>query len=425
MFKRNVNKYIERNALFDFHDKVLVALSGGADSVALLRVLQSLGYKCECAHCNFHLRGEESDRDEEFVRQLCAELDMKLHINHFNTIAYAREHQLSIEMAARELRYTWFEELRQERNAEVIAVAHHRDDSVETFLLNLIRGTGINGLKGISPKNGRVVRPLLQESRESIVDYLQHLHQTYVTDSTNFQDDFMRNKIRLNLLPLMRELNPSVSESIAATAERLVDVAHIYNKSCEKAINRVMNTEKNRISIKALMAEEAPQSLLFEVLHPYGFHSAQVKDIFQSLTAQSGKRFYSVGWQVLRDRDSLIIHPLGMEETIPVLKYEIMEITPHFVIPRDKNVACLNADKITLPLCIRKWRAGDKFTPLGMKGKKKVSDYLTDRKFNLIQKANQYVACQDNKIVWLVGERIDHAYRVDEESKRAVIIRIE
>lgn len=425
MFKRNVNKYIERNALFDLHDKVLVALSGGADSVALLRVLLALGYKCECAHCNFHLRGEESDRDEKFVHELCAELDVPLHVIHFDTAAYAREHKLSIEMAARELRYTWFENLRQERGADVIAVAHHRDDSVETFLLNLIRGTGINGLKGISPKNGRVVRPLLQESRESIVDYLQHLHQTYVIDSTNFQDDFMRNKIRLNLLPLMRELNPSVSESIAATSDRLADVAHIYNNVCEKAIHRIMNTEKNRISIKALMAEEAPQSLLFEVLHPYGFHSAQIKDIFQSLTAQSGKRFYSDGWQVLRDRDSLIVHPLEVEETPPALNYEIVEITPDFVIPRDKHIACLDADKVTLPLSIRKWQVGDKFTPLGMKGKKNVSDYLTDRKFNLIQKANQYVACHDNKIVWLVGERIDHAYRVDEGSKRAVIIRLE
>ena len=161
MFKRNVNKYIERNALFDLHDKVLVALSGGADSVALLRVLLVLGYKCECAHCNFHLRGEESDRDEKFVHELCAALDVPLHVIHFDTATYAREHKLSIEMAARELRYTWFENLRQERGADVIAVAHHRDDSVETFLLNLIRGTGINGLKGISPKNGRVVRPLL------------------------------------------------------------------------------------------------------------------------------------------------------------------------------------------------------------------------------------------------------------------------
>lgn len=426
MFKRKVEKYITEKSLFTLSDKVLVALSGGADSVALLRVLLALGYRCECAHCNFHLRGEESDRDEAFVRQLCLSHRVPLHVTHFDTTGYAHNHHLSIEMAARELRYEWFETLRKQTGAAVIAVAHHRDDSVETFLLNLIRGTGINGLKGIAPKNGYVVRPLLQESRESILDYLQYLQQEYVTDSTNLQDEYMRNKIRLNLLPLMREMNPSVSESIAATAERLAEAAHIYNKERESALLRVMKNGKKEISISALGAEEAPQSLLFEWLHPYGFNSSQVKDIFLSLSSQSGKRFYSSEWEVLRDRDSLILHPLGGEETetIPPLTYEITDITPDFVVPRDKHVACLDADKVALPLTVRKWQAGDKFTPFGMKGKKNVSDYLTDRKFTLIQKDRQYVACQGEKIVWLIGERIDNAYRIDAESKHAVIIRL-
>lgn len=426
MFKRNVEKFIEQKSLFERRDKVLVALSGGADSVALLRVLYALGYRCECAHCNFHLRGEESNRDEAFVQQLCQKFDIPLHITHFETTDYAQAHRISIEMAARELRYEWFENLRQEIGASVIAVAHHRDDSVETFLLNLIRGTGINGLKGIASKNGYVVRPLLQESRENILDYLQHLNQEYVTDSTNLQDEYMRNKIRLNLLPLMREMNPSVSESIAATAERLADAALIYNKERESALLRVMKNGKKEISISALCAEEAPQSLLFEWLHPYGFNSSQVKDIFLSLSSQSGKRFFSSEWEVLRDRDSLILHPLGGEEaeTIPRLTYEIVDITSDFVVPRDKHVACLDADKVALPLTVRKWQAGDKFTPFGMKGRKNVSDYLTDRKFTLIQKGRQYVACQGEKIVWLIGERIDNAYRIDAESKRAVIIRL-
>ena len=237
MFKRDVEKFIDQKSLFERRDKVLVALSGGADSVALLRVLHALGYQCECAHCNFHLRGEESNRDEAFVQQLCQKFDIPLHVTHFDTTDYAHTKRISIEMAARELRYQWFETLRQSIGASVIAVAHHRDDSVETFLLNLIRGTGINGLKGIAPKNGYVVRPLLQESRENILDYLQHLNQEYVTDSTNLQDEYMRNKIRLNLLPLMKELNPSVSESIAATTERLADAALIYNKEILREFN--------------------------------------------------------------------------------------------------------------------------------------------------------------------------------------------
>ena len=190
MFKYNVQKYIEENHLIQPKDKVLVALSGGADSVALFRVLLSLGYSLECAHCNFHLRGEESDRDETFVRLLCDKYSIPLHVVHFDTEAYAKEKHLSIEMAARELRYDWFEKMRLEREAVSIAVAHHRDDSVETFLLNLIRGTGINGLKGIAAQNGTVIRPLLSESRENILNYLQVIGQDYVTDSTNLQDEY-------------------------------------------------------------------------------------------------------------------------------------------------------------------------------------------------------------------------------------------
>ena len=427
MFKRDVEKFIDQKSLFERCDKVLVALSGGADSVALLRVLHALGYQCECAHCNFHLRGEESNRDEAFVQQLCQKFDIPLHVTHFDTTDYAHTKRISIEMAARELRYQWFETLRQSIGAKVIAVAHHRDDSVETFLLNLIRGTGINGLKGIAPKNGYVVRPLLQESRENILDYLQHLNQDYVTDSTNLQDEYMRNKIRLNLLPLMKELNPSVSESIAATTERLADAALIYNKEREMAIQRVMKGEKV-ISISALLDETAPSSLLFELLHPYGFNSSQIKDIYQSLFGQSGRRFHSSQWEVLRDRDSLILHSFSGEETDhvpPTLTYETVDITPEFIILRDKHIACLDADKVTLPLTVRKWQVGDKFTPLGMKGKKNVSDYLTDRKFTLFQKEHQYVACQGDKIVWLIGERIDNAYRIDADSKRALIVRQE
>lgn len=427
MFKRDVEKFIDQKSLFERCDKVLVALSGGADSVALLRVLHALGYQCECAHCNFHLRGEESNRDEAFVQQLCQKFDIPLHVTHFDTTDYAHTKRISIEMAARELRYQWFETLRQSIGAKVIAVAHHRDDSVETFLLNLIRGTGINGLKGIAPKNGYVVRPLLQESRENILDYLQHLNQEYVTDSTNLQDEYMRNKIRLNLLPLMKELNPSVSESIAATAERLADAALIYNKEREMAIQKVMKGEKV-ISISALLDETAPSSLLFELLHPYGFNPSQIKDIYQSLFGQSGRRFHSSQWEVLRDRDSLILHSFSGEETDhvpPTLTYETVDITPEFIILRDKHIACLDADKVTLPLTVRKWQVGDKFTPLGMKGKKNVSDYLTDRKFTLFQKGHQYVACQGDKIVWLIGERIDNAYRIDTDSKRALIVRQE
>lgn len=421
MFQSKINQYIDEKQLFGRRAKVLVALSGGADSVALLRVLLALGYRCEAAHCNFHLRAEESDRDEQFVRRLCENLSVKLHVVHFDTVAYAARNHISIEMAAREMRYEWFEKLRLEVGAEVIAVAHHRDDSVETFLLNLIRGTGINGLKGIAGKNGAIVRPLLEVSREEVVGYLQKLDQDYVVDSTNLQDEYLRNKIRLNLLPLLREFNPSVSESIAETAGRLKDAASLYNNAIDAARRRV--TEKGHIHIERLLAEIAPESLLFEILYPLGFNSMQVKDIFHSLAGQSGRRFVSKDWEVLRDRTHLLLRARAPEE-IPRLSVEIRDLTPDFVISRDKQVAYLDADKLVLPLTIRKWQAGDKFVPFGMKGKKKVSDYLTDCKRSLFEKENQYVACSGEEIVWLIGERSDNRFRVTEETRRVAELRL-
>ena len=428
MLKYDVQRFIEEKDLFNLQDKILVALSGGADSVALLRVLLSLGYTCECAHCNFHLRGLESDRDESFVRQLCEEHSIPLHVTHFDTSAYAKEHHLSIEMAARELRYKWFEHIRKEIEASVIAVAHHRDDSVETFLLNLMRGAGINGLKGIPVKNGYIVRPLLSASRDVILDYLQAINQGYVTDSTNLEDEYMRNKIRLNILPLMKEVNPSVMETIQETTFRLSEVANIYQKDRMEAITHkvtFLSPELLRISLIDVLEDVAPISLLHEVLSPKGFNASQIRDIYRSLSSsQSGKRFFSTEWQVLRDREYLWIQKKDSSPLIPELIIEEIERTPSFVIPRDKHIACLDADKLNHPLTIRKWERGDKFIPLGMNGKKKVSDYLTDKKFSLFQKENQYVVCSGEDIVWLVNERTDHRYRITDSTQRVLFIKI-
>ena len=428
MLKYDVQRFIEEKDLFNLQDKVLVALSGGADSVALLRVLLSLGYICECAHCNFHLRGLESDRDESFVRQLCEEHSIPLHVTHFDTSAYAKEHHLSIEMAARELRYEWFEHIRKEIEASVIAVAHHRDDSVETFLLNLMRGAGINGLKGIPVKNGYIVRPLLSVSRDVILDYLQAINQGYVTDSTNLEDEYMRNKIRLNILPLMKEVNPSVMETIQETTFRLSEVANIYQKDRMEAITHkvtFLSPELFRISLVDILEDVAPISLLHEVLSPKGFNASQIRDIFRSLSSsQSGKRFFTTEWEVLRDREYLWVQKKGSSQLIPEIIIEEIERTPSFVIPRDKHIACLDADKLNHPLTIRKWERGDKFIPLGMNGKKKVSDYLTDKKFSLFQKENQYVVCSGEDIVWLVNERTDHRYRITDNTTRVLFIKI-
>ena len=428
MLKQKVQKIIEDKSLFTQKDKVIVALSGGADSVALLRILLVLGYQCECAHCNFHLRAEESNRDESFVRSLCQSKNVPLHVIHFDTETYAKAHHISIEMAARELRYEWFELLRKERNASVIAVAHHKDDNVETFLLNLIRGTGINGLKGIAAKNGNIVRPLLEVNRKDIIDYLEYIQQDFVTDSTNLKDEYTRNKIRLHILPEMQSINPSIADSINETIMRLSEVANVYNQDRKEVIQQKLKKISNhqyRISISDILNDTAPISLLHEILAPWGFNSTHEKDIYQSiLNGQSGKRFATPEWEVLRDRNELFIQYKGIQEEVPELILTEMKMSPSFEIPKDKTIACVDLDRITLPLSIRKWEVGDKFVPFGMKGKKKVSDYLTDRKFSLFEKENQYVVCSGENIVWLVNERSDNRFRITENTQNILMIQI-
>ncbi len=448
MFEQKVQQYIEKEGLLVCRERVLVALSGGADSVALLRTMLALGYPCEAAHCNFHLREEESNRDELFVRELCQQWNVPLHVAHFDTVAYAGDHHLSIEMAARELRYGYFRELIEQIQVAHVVVAHHLNDSVETFLLNLIRGTGINGLKGIRPKNGRVVRPFLTVSRREILDYLSRIGQTYVTDSTNLQTDYTRNKIRLDLLPLMESINPSVQTGIAATAERLSEVANVYHSLMEHGKELVVEPwedggkEAFKISIPTLLNQPAPQSLLFELLHPLGFHSVQVSNIYKQLFGESGKWFETKDWKALKDRDYLLVAHAGCLQfaddcvcKLPVegsleledgsmLTAHCIERSADFVIPKERGTACLDADKLQLPLILRRWKQGDRFVPFGMTGMKRLSDYMTDRKYSLVQKQQQWVVCSGDRICWLVGERSDNRFRVDENTRRILLLSI-
>ncbi|KAA6337818.1 tRNA(Ile)-lysidine synthase [termite gut metagenome] len=426
MICQQVAKYIAQEKLFSPAGKVLVALSGGADSVGLLRILLSLGYDCEAAHCNFHLRAEESDRDEIFVRKLCCEWHIPLHVTSFETSRYAKEKRISIEMAARELRYNWFAEIKDISGTCAIAVAHHKDDHAETVLLNLIRGAGIAGLQGIRPKNGDIVRPLLCVNRTEITDYLKQIKQEYVTDSTNLQDEHTRNKIRLHLLPLMREMNLSITDTLVATGKYLSEVASIYNKSIDEGKLRVL--VKEGILIDALLCELSPRALLFEILHPLGFNSTQVENIFVSLLGQSGKQFVSRKWCVTKDRNLLYIEKReDMNGDFPPFRLVVEEqmLTPEFIIPRDSYSACFDANKVTQPFTVRKIRQGDAFIPFGMKGRKLVSDYLTDKKFSLGQKEWQWVLCSEGEIIWLIGERIDNRFRVDDTTQRVTIVTLE
>ena len=424
MLVKKVKEFIEKEELFSKQDKILVALSGGADSVALTRILITLGYHCEAAHCNFELRGEESDRDEDFVRNFCRSLNIKCHSIHFETRRYAAQQSISIEMAARELRYNWFSKICEESDCQVVAVAHHKDDSVETMLLNLIRGTGINGLLGIRPKNGNVVRPLLCASRQEVVEYLHRMNQTYVTDSTNLEDEYTRNKIRLNLLPLMEEINPSVKDGLVKTSSYLNDISKVYQQAIKESIDRIFITPEKEISIEKLMNEPAPQALLFEVLSPLGFNSTQVEEVYGSLNGQPGKRFISSLWQVVKDRELLLIERVKTANDKPQIIFEEVLFTKEFVIPKDKNTACFDANKFKGVISIRKWEKGDYFIPFGMKGKKLVSDFMTDSKFSLLKKEQQWVLSCNDQIAWLIGERTDNRFRIDDSTQKVIIAKL-
>jgi tRNA(Ile)-lysidine synthase len=372
-----IQKYIDEKRLLEPHENVIIGLSGGADSIAMLHILRSLGYRCIAAHCNFRLRGEESDRDEAFVRNFCNENAIELHTRSFDTYSHMREKGISLEMAARELRYRWFEKLNQTLDIHKIAVAHHQDDSVETILINLTRGSGIKGLTGIPPQNKKIVRPLLCVNREEIREYLKKNNLPFVDDSSNAEDIYLRNKIRLNILPELEKMNPSVRHTISQTSVYLKTVEIIYRKQIDCIISKVFG--HNTIDIPALLATEYPETVLFELLHPYGFNAAVVKNILEAATGIPGKIFYSNNYRLVKDRNVFILKEKSAgnascfyiaENTTTVTEPVSLSISHiknnnNFEIERSNNV--LSADKalLTFPLCIRK---GSKATALSLLG---------------------------------------------------------
>ena len=310
--KDKVSKFIENNSLLKSGDKVLVALSGGADSVFLIKMLCDLGYECEAAHCNFHLRGKESQRDEDFVRALCQSLNVRLHTKDFNTAIYATDKGISIEMAARELRYAFFEQLAEEYGAQAIAVGHHRDDNVETLLLNIVRGTGIRGVRGIQPRNGKIIRPLLCLSHEDITSHLERNGMEYVTDSSNKLDVYSRNKIRLNVMPILSTVNFAASENIAMTIDNLSEACKIYENAVKESISKCLTVVGNTqvVDINTLLCEVSPRSILHEILSPLGFTNAQVFDILRAAEGgEPGRMFGAKQWRLLIDRGQIILAP--------------------------------------------------------------------------------------------------------------------
>ena len=404
-----VERYIEKYKLLKSSELYLVALSGGADSVALLLLLKNAHFNVHAAHCNFHLRGEESDRDEAFCVELCKGLGVELHRAHFDTREYAELHKVSIEMAARELRYKWFEQLREDIGAAGICVAHHRDDSVETVLLNLVRGTGLRGLTGIQPRNGNILRPLLCVSRAEIEAFLAEKGQKYVTDSTNLKADVQRNIVRLEVLPLLRKLNPAVAENIQRTAEYLSEAQQVLNV----AIARF--NDSNVLNISDIETYGSSEYLTFEWLKKYGFIGDQVRQI---LDADCGGMVHSEqGFDVLKDRGRLIVeptldpfNPMRIPEEGTYVLGENMRLSvrkkPVYV-SKEPNIATLDAAKVRFPLTVRRVEDGDCMQPYGMKGRKLLSDLMTDVKMTVFEKRRQLVVVDSQGvIVWSIGLRI-------------------
>ena len=436
--RQKIKNFINKEKLLNHGDKVIIGVSGGADSVALVHILNSLGYECLIAHCNFHLRGEESDRDEKFVTDFAASLNLPFQKQDFDTRKIAKERKISIEMAARELRYKWFGELKEINNADAIAVAHHSDDNIETLLLNLIRGTGIKGLTGIQPLLGSLVRPLLCVTKKEILQYISEKKLSFVTDSSNEKDEWIRNKIRLQVIPLLEKINPSVRKSIVQTIDNLNEVIKIYDTEIEKAIKEIFNQEKGSISISLLKKYPSQESILFELLNRYGFGKEVIHDIYNSINSQPGKLFYARDYFLVRDRDEFLLSTLIKDEEKEYTIYEIdvflehplgMEISLHkgeknVFIEKKQNIAYFDYDKISFPLTLRKWKNGDRFIPSGMKSFQKISDYFTNHKFSKIQKEKTWILTSGKDVVWIVNHRIDERFKSKNETKNHFIIKL-
>ena len=430
--------FIAKHRLLSREGLHLVALSGGADSVALLLILKELGYRIEAAHCNFHLRGEESNRDEDFVKELCRKQDIPFHVIHFDTKEYASLHQVSVEMAARELRYDYFRQLRQDIGADKVCVAHHRDDAVETLLMNLMRGSGIHGLTGIRAHHGEIVRPLLAVSRQEIEEYLHSIGQDFVTDSTNLVDDVLRNKIRLNVLPLLEKINPNVAENIGKTArfmqetEKVVETA--IRQQQEEFIEHDAQRETETVSIEALQQLPSPELFLYEWLAKKGFNTTQVEQLTEHLNGISGRAFETPDHTLLIDREYLVLArrkaPMKSLRIPEEGRYRIDEnicidikSLENVFISKSDDCITIDKSKVKYPLTVRPIANGDAFIPFGMTGRKLVSDFLTDQKCSLLEKRNQLVVTDcEGQILWLVGKRTDNRFRVTEQTTEVLQI---
>lgn len=431
--------FINQHELFARDNKILLAISGGKDSVLMLHLFKAIGVNIGVAHCNFNLRGDEAQRDENFVKMLSASLDVPFYLTHFDTKKYAAENKISTQMAARDLRYQWFEEIRIKYGYDLVASAHHQNDTVETMLINLTRGTGISGLHGILPKRQHLIRPLLFLNRNEIDEIIDKNHLDFVEDSSNQSTHYTRNKIRLGVIPKLKEINPDLEKTFTENAVRFAEVEAFLNTEVEKLATKILQKKDDGIYIAMdEIVKLNPQRLLFfELLKPYGFTESVVQEILSHLNSLSGTHFFSSTHQAIINRDYLVIaeknvnsvfnqfiHPstqnilFGKDEITLSFSSEIKFEVDHYK-------AFVNADKLIFPLIVRNWQNGDKFIPLGMRQPKKVSDYFIDEKVPIHLKATTPILVNGSgDIVWIVGMRQDNRYKLTAATKKVAIFEL-
>ena len=432
--------YVRQNDLFRAGDRVLLAVSGGRDSVLMAHFFQASGLPYGIAHCNFMLRDEDAFADEEFTRQLAGEFQVPFYFIRFETADYASTHGISIQMAARKLRFEWLEQIRAQNHFQFIATAHHQNDAMETILLNLVRGTGIAGLHGILPKRDRVIRPLLFLTREEVDSLVKSEGINYRDDASNLSSKYARNKIRLEVIPKLKELNPNLEATFEANSQRFAELELLLKNTVEDLRKKLISYKEGvfYLSISAVLELNPQQTLLYELLKPFSFTEPVIDDLIHTLPGQPGSQFESVTHSLVVDRHQLIITEKDkppVQQSVNLGDSSIIWGSQTLTIRTQEGnfndcktspgVAMLDAGKLIFPLSVRGWQSGDWFYPLGMKGRKKLSDFFVGQKIPLRQKHRIPILVNGNgDIIWIAGWRLDDRFKVTSNTKKVYIFEL-
>lgn len=441
MLIERFQEYVKQHNLFTRQDKILLTVSGGVDSMVLMSLCVNSGYNVGIAHCNFSLRGKESDEDEIMVQETARRYGIECYNKRFDTLGEMDRTGESMEMAARRLRYEWFHQLCEEHGYTVIAIAHHMDDSIETFFINMLRGTGLRGFTGISKQVGRIVRPLMFATRKEILDYAHSKHIQFREDSSNLSTKYLRNKIRLGIIPRMREITPRFSFLMHRNIERLTSAQRFIDNAIDNIYNSIAEIKGDicTLHIGDIADSSSREFVIYEILNSrFGFKGDTVDNLCKSLDAGNvGKRFYSRGYVAYIDRGDIVVAPIEENDLCEinvvqgqrraycgasVLYFDICDVDSLDTYNVPDNVALLDIEKVTFPLTLRRWQEGDSFIPFGFNGRKKVSDYLIDHKVSMAEKARQFVLLSSGEIAWLVGRRTSDDFRITDRTDKVLRI---